>query len=430
MTYNIDLSNIKDLMTPKGYDMLKVESRYLISYGGSGSSKSYSATQKVIFRIITEKNHRILLLRKTASSLKKSVYQLLLDVISAWGINDLFIINKTDMSLLCKANGNQILLSGLDDVEKLKSIAGISSIWIEEATEITSDDFDQLNLRLRGNTKSYKQIILTFNPISSQSWIKKRFFDNKINNSTIVHSTFEDNPFVDDEYKNILYSLAEQNKSYYEVYALGKWGDRKGLIFPDYTLVDKLPIEYEFVTFGLDYGFNHPQVLIETRTIGNNIYIKEIFYKSQSLVDDLISAMKEDGISENSLIYADSANPDKIVMLQNAGFKNCTQAKKDVLAGIDFVKSKKIHITKCSTNIIKEIESYSWKLDKNGEPEEKPVKFLDDGMDALRYSIFRGEKITTSISNITSRRNNYNYDGYDDKELYPRVAVNNNFSGY
>jgi len=430
MTYNIDLSNIKDLMTPKGYDMLKVESRYLLSYGGSGSSKSYSATQKVIFRILTEKNHRILLLRKTASSLKKSVYQLLQDVISDWGINDLFIINKTDMSLLCKANGNQILLSGLDDVEKLKSIAGISSIWIEEATEITADDFDQLNLRLRGNTKSYKQIILTFNPISSQSWIKKRFFDSAIDNSTIVHSTFEDNPFVDDEYKDILNNLAGQNKSYYDVYAHGMWGDRKGLIYPDYSLIDELPKEYEFETYGIDFGYNHPQTLVQTRMIGNNVYFKELFYESETLVDDLIQCMKQNNISETSNIFADGANPDKIVMIQNAGFKKCVGAKKNVLAGIDFLKSKKIHITKDSSNLIKEIESYSWKLDKNGEAMEQPIKFVDDILDSCRYSIFRGEKISATISEITDRRRDDIYDGFDDKDLYTRYNKKDTFGGY
>lgn len=170
-------------------------------------------------------------------------------------------------------------------------------------------------------------------------------------------------------------------------------------------------------------------MLVETRTIENNIYIKEIFYKSQSLVTDLISAMKEEGISEDARIYGDSANPDKIVMVQNAGFKNCTQAKKNVLAGIDFVKSKKIHITKCSTNLIKEIESYSWKLDKNGEPMEQPVKFLDDGMDSIRYSIFRGEKIRLSIATVTGKKRRLNeFNDYDKKEI--RINIRDHMNGY
>ena len=429
MTYNIDLSNIKDLMTPKGYAMLKMEDRYLVSYGGSGSSKSYSATQKILFRVLTEPKHRFLCVRRTAKSLKKSVYQQIIDVIEEWGVKELFTINKTDLTITCK-NGSVIYFTGMDDPEKIKSISSITGLWVEEASEITLDSFTQLDLRLRGNTKSYKQIILTFNPVSSKSWLKKRFFDNLDPLAKIVHSTYKNNPYIDKRYIDILESLISQNPSYYKIYALGEFGVLKGLIYPDYELIDNLPEDYEFKTYGLDFGFNHPQVLIETRTIKNDIYIKEIFYKSQSLVDDLISAMKEEKISENSLIYADSANPDKIVMIQNAGFTKCTQAKKDVLAGIDFVKSKKIHITKCSTNLIKEIESYSWKLDKNGEPEEKPVKFLDDGMDALRYSIFRGERITTSISSITSRRSDYNYDGFDDKDLYTRDNKKDTFGGY
>jgi len=429
MNYEIDFSSLPEMMTPKGYEMLKMENRYLISYGGSGSAKSYSATQKILFRTLTESNSRILVLRQTASSLKSSVFLLFKDIINLWGIQEIFTINKTDFTISCK-NGNSIIMSGCEDIERLKSVANVTSIWIEEASEITFDSFTQIDLRLRGNTSNYKQIILTFNPTSSTNWLKKRFFDTPDTQAKIVHSTYLDNPYIDKEYKDILESLISQNKNYYDIYCLGKFGQLKGLIYPDYELIDELPEDYEFVTFGLDFGYNHPQVLVETRTIGNNIYIKEIFYKSQSLVSDLISAIKEEGISEEARIFGDSANPDKIITIQNAGFTKCTQAKKDVLAGIDFVKSKKIHITKCSTNLIKEIESYSWKLDKNGEPEEKPVKFLDDGMDALRYSIFRGERITTSISSVTSRRNNYNYDGFDDKELYPRIAVNNNFAGY
>lgn len=106
MTYDVDLSNIEQMMTPKGYEMLKIKDRYLLSYGSAGSSKSYSATQKVLLRVLTEKNCRILVLRKTANSLKKSVYQLLQDIISEWKMTELFTVNKSDMSFLCKANGN------------------------------------------------------------------------------------------------------------------------------------------------------------------------------------------------------------------------------------------------------------------------------------------------------------------------------------
>lgn len=406
MVYQIDLSNLEDLMTPKGYSMLKIKTRYLISYGGAGSSKSFSAAQKILFRVLIEDNHRFLVIRKTARSMKRSVFQLFRDIIEQWDISDLFTINLTDLSITCKANKNQIIMSGLDDVEKLKSIAGITGIWIEESSEITQDDFTQLDLRLRGHTNYYKQIIMTFNPISSQLWIKKRFFDNIDPDATIVHSSYLDNNFIDDRYKQILTDLAGQNKNFHDVYAKGIWGSRKGLIFPDYELIDNLPDDYMFRMYGIDFGFNHAQTLIEARVTEDSIYVRELFYKTETLVTDLITYMKQTGISNDAHIYADSANPDKIVTIVNAGFRRCIGAKKDVIAGIDYIKSKKLYVTSDSENLIKELGIYSWKVDKDGEPTEIPVKIFDDAIDALRYAVFQGERVKISLAAVGKAKNN------------------------
>lgn len=75
-------------------------------------------------------------------------------------------VNRTDMRINFP-NGSEILFSGLDDVEKLKSIYAITGIWIEEASELDEGDLNQLDIRLRGETRFYKQIILSFNPISA-----------------------------------------------------------------------------------------------------------------------------------------------------------------------------------------------------------------------------------------------------------------------
>ncbi len=428
MTYDIDLSDLESLMTVKGFEMLKIESRYLVLLGGAGSGKSYSTAQKILFRILTEDDHRFLIARKTARSLKRSVFQLFRDIISQWNLSELFTINLTDYSITCKANHNQIIMSGLDDVEKLKSIQGITSIWAEEATEITQDDFTQLDLRLRGHTKNYKQVILSFNPISSQSWLKKRFFDNVDEDAVIIHSTFLDNNFIDDRYKKLLADLAGQNKNLHDIYAKGIWGSRKGLIYPDYTLIDSMPDDYEFKTFGVDFGYQHAMTMVETRTTEDAIYAKELYYQTQSLTTDLIQYMRqEQGITYESIIYCDSARPDQIVMIQNAGFRRATGARKDVLAGIDFVKSKKLYVTKDSPNMIKELEAYSWALDKNGVPIEKPVKLFDDALDGLRYAVFTGEKIKISLGIAGAKKHNV-FSAFDGK--IHRTESDSNFRGY
>ena len=202
----------------------KDKSRYQILWGGSGSGKSIYAAQQTILRINGEEKHRILCIRKVANTLRASVYQILYDTISALGLMSEFKINQTEMRFTHLPTGNEILLCGLDDVEKLKSIAGITSIWVEEATEISEADFDQIDLRLRGETVNYKQIVLTFNPIDERHWLKKRFFDNPPENSHSLRTTFKDNSFIDDEYRQVLEMKASLSPNLYRIYYLGEWG--------------------------------------------------------------------------------------------------------------------------------------------------------------------------------------------------------------
>lgn len=221
-TATIDI-DIDDIMNTWAHPILDDQSRYLVLYGGAGSGKSVAAAQKIIIRMLEEKGHKFLVVRKVANTLRNSVFSLLRGTIADWGLSQLFKINKSDMDITC-SNGNQIIFAGLDDVEKLKSIHGITGMWLEEASEMLQEDFQQLDLRLRGQTKWYKQIIISFNPISITHWLKIVFFDSNKANSKVVHTTYRDNMFIDDEYKATLEALKDQDPYYYTVYALGEWG--------------------------------------------------------------------------------------------------------------------------------------------------------------------------------------------------------------
>ncbi len=134
-------------------------------------------------------------------------------------MNDLFTVKENDMTFTSK-NGNEIISAGLDDVEKLKSIANITGIWIEEATEISHKDFNQLDLRLRGETQDYKQIIMTYNPIWTGHWLNKTQLDDCWEHK----STYLDNAFLDEKYRKVLDDLKHTDMNMYNVYALGNWG--------------------------------------------------------------------------------------------------------------------------------------------------------------------------------------------------------------
>lgn len=223
---NIDLTELPNLTNDTFYPLYLNKDRYLVLMGGGGSGKSVFTAQKIILRMLTERKHRILVLRKVAKTLRESVFMELKNAIHRWGLERLFKIPKgtsSELHISC-VNGNEILFAGLDDVEKLKSISGITSVWMEEASECSPEDFRQLDIRLRGRTLNYKQMMITFNPIDINHWLKKEFFDNKKPNATTVHSTYKNNKFLDKEAIAVLEAFKETDQYFYQVYALGEWG--------------------------------------------------------------------------------------------------------------------------------------------------------------------------------------------------------------
>lgn len=205
--------------------LLNNKDRFLILKGSAGSGKSVFATKKLVFRSIYEGSHKHLVLRKIHRTIRESIFEEVRKRIIEWGlVNRLYYHeNKSDLKIYLK--DSQFVFMGMDDPEKLKSISGITSLTFEEMTEFTENDFDQANLRLRGETKYYKQTMGMFNPIDENHWIKKRFVDSPHMMPTTFHeSTYKDNPFLDDEYKELLESYKESNNLYYQVYCLGNWG--------------------------------------------------------------------------------------------------------------------------------------------------------------------------------------------------------------
>lgn len=200
------------------------QSRFLILYGGAGSGKSVFAADKWVNRILCEQGHNILALRKVGDTVSESIFAEIKQAIENRDVLHEFVINKTEHSFFHKGTGNRIRCRGLDDVSKVKSIKGITGIWMEEATEFEENDFDQLNLRIRGYRKHYVQYVISFNPIDENHWLKKRFFDKKDPDATVLHTTYLHNLFLTDEDVKQLLKLSERNPLYYDVYALGKWG--------------------------------------------------------------------------------------------------------------------------------------------------------------------------------------------------------------
>lgn len=197
--------------------------RYLLFYGGGSSGKSYFIAERYIVKCLSQKMN-LLVVRKTGDTNRKSTFALFKQVIKSWNLSQLFDIAESTMRIKCK-NGNEFAFSGLDDVEKLKSITfengELTDVWVEEATECEEGDINQLKVRMRGGN-SKKQMVLSFNPIDINHWIKKHFIDSKL--ATVCFSTYKDNKFLSDEDRQALEDFKLTDEYYYDVYCLGHWG--------------------------------------------------------------------------------------------------------------------------------------------------------------------------------------------------------------
>ena len=213
--------------------------RYLVLKGGGGSGKSVFAGRKLIERCVCEPGHRFLVCRKVARTLRESCFRQLVGQIAEHHPEAGAKTNRGDL-LIRFRNGSELIFAGLDDVEKLKSIYAITGIWVEEASEITEADFNQLDIRLRGETREYKQIILSFNPVSANHWLKHRFFDEREPRARVHESTYRDNRFLDAEAVRTLEAFRERDEYYYQVYCLGHWGVTGNTVFHAATVQARL----------------------------------------------------------------------------------------------------------------------------------------------------------------------------------------------
>ena len=359
------------------------------------SGKSHIVARKVLYRLLKESHvkHNFLIIRKVDRTIKRSVFALMRNVIARWGLTKDFDINLTDKTITYKHTGAQIMFSGLDDVEKLKSIEGVTSIWVEEATELTQEDFEQLDLRLRGNTGALKQIILTLNPISEQHWIKRLFFDDPMDGVFTLKTTYLDNKFIDDEYKMVMENKKKTNPRYYNIYALGNWGTAEGLVFNRVTqrLIRHEEIEGLECVQGLDFGYtNDPSAFHQSYidTENKRIYVYDGFYdkgmSNQAIADEIkkLSAHRH-------ITTADSSEPKSIDYLRQKGvnIRGAAKGKDSVNAGIDHLLEYEIIVNAHLVEFMTEFNNYAWGVDKNGAATNKPVDDFNHFIDSLRYSV-------------------------------------------
>lgn len=383
--------------------------RYIIMKGSAGSGKSVDTAQNYILRLMRDKGRNLMCVRKsditnrdsTYAELTGAIYRMFGDQAERY-----WNIKQSPLMLQARHNGNQIIFRGVNDEkqrEKLKSITfqkgKLTDVWIEEATEITQADFEIIDDRLRGELPpgQFYQIRCTFNPVNKNHWIKKVFFDTPDSNVLTHHSTYLGNRFIDDAYRARMERRKKVDPEGYQIYGLGEWGEIGGLVLKNWEVaeISQDLNDYDDIALGQDFGFNHANAILLLGWKDNNIYVLDEIYVYEKDTSEIIEIANEKNIPQKTVMYCDSAEPDRIKSWQKAGYKarkvkkeKTTNNKKYQSVQIDWLKQRRIFIHPHCINTIKEISQWKWKKDeKTGEYLDEPVPFQDDAMAALRYGV-------------------------------------------
>lgn len=223
----IDFDTYKDnLFNESYYEIREANTRYVVVYGSANSGKSVSVHQLQLINLLTA-DYDILFIRKYAADLKDSCYALLQQQAKRFEIYDQFIWRYSNAvrEIENPRTGHKILLKGIDDPDKLKSIVGIKKIVIEEADKLEFEDFLELDRRARGMEGI--QIIVIYNPISEKHWIKTtlRNPEHVLNKkTTILKYTYHHNKFCTQEDIDALERLKFISENHYRIYVLGEDG--------------------------------------------------------------------------------------------------------------------------------------------------------------------------------------------------------------
>ena len=358
----------------------------VVHQGGSSSGKTYGILQYLFSVGAANPNEIITVVGQDIPNLKVGAYrdaQNILDDSEAlrdWYPAELH--NKSNRSFRC-VNGSLVEFNSYSDEQDAKS-GKRQRLFVNEANGVPYEVFEQLRMR------TTKQVIIDFNP-SAEFWAHK-----KLQEAHWVITSFRDNAFISPAVREriLSYEPTKENiergtadKYRWDVYGLGKVGRLEGLVLPNWER-GRFPDDFKWRIYGLDFGYtNDPTALVEIRLHRGNLHVKEHLYRSGLTNQDISREMERIGIDRNELIIADSAEPKSIEEINRMGWhiRGAIKGKDSINQGIDILKRYKLIVE--GENIAKELNSYIWAKDRNGNLLNKPIDSFNHCIDAMRYAV-------------------------------------------
>ena len=345
--------------------------RYIINQGGARSSKTYSIIQLLILIAMYQKKETyVSIVSATLPHLKRGAMRDFFSVLQSLNMYDENSYNRTDK--IYRINKTQIEFFSVDTAEKVYG-SSRDLLFINEANNIDEERARQLVIRTKGT------VFFDFNP-TCEFYVHTDYMTRK--NSTYIHSTFADNPYLDENIKQELHEAGERNQNFKRVFVDGEIGVSQDLIFTNWEIGEFVENENVAVIYGQDYGYvSSPTTLIKIGVDRKNhlIYAHECYYL-KGLGVDRIAQLNEESAGKG-LIVADSAEVRLIDELKKRGNNIKPAIKGKVATELLLLQDYKLIITPVSANIIKELQMYRW-LDTNNSV---PVDNFNHAIDSLRY---------------------------------------------
>jgi phage terminase large subunit len=280
-------------------------------------------------------------------------------------------------------NGSYIEFFSVEQPDKLRG-ARRNVLYVNEANNVPFEAYTQLSIRTSGD------IWIDFNP-TANFWAHKEVVAQQ--DADFITLTYLDNEALPQTIVDDIESARERAKTseywsnWWKVYGLGQIGSLEGVCVKEWKEI-KLPLEARLLCYGMDFGYsNDPSTLIALYKYNNAYIFDEVIYQKKLLNSDISSLFRSHDI--NGVVYADSAEPKSIAELRTYGHKvvPCTKGKDSIVYGINLINQNEIFVTSRSKNLIKELQSYTWMKDREGNTINKPIDSFNHCIDAARYAI-------------------------------------------
>ena len=357
----------------------QMSARKKIIQGGSSAGKTYGILPILIDRAASIPLYEITVVGATVPHLKEGAMK---DFLKIMRTTNRFIANNWNISdrKYTFVNGSVISFVNADGDKAIGPRR--NCLYINEANLIDYSTYTQLSIRTSDD------IYIDYNPVKS-FWVHNEVLTE--DDSELLILTYQDNEALSDTIINELLSkrkkaeTSEYWRNWCRVYIDGEVGKLEGVIF-NYKTVDYIPEEAELLGIGLDFGFtNDPAAAVALYRCDKVLYIDELFYL-KGLHNNVI-AQKLNDLNMSCYVYADSAEPKSIADIKRYGVDiyPVKKGSDSILYGINILQEYELNVTKSSINLKRELDTYSWEVDRDGNALNKPKGGEDHLSDALRY---------------------------------------------